>query len=272
METGIEIAVIPAAGLGTRMHPLSKAVPKEMLPVGRWPMFQYAVMEAIEAGVKELVMVLPPGRKRSLVAYLEEMQLPEVDRPLRSVCEIHRVYQSEPRGLADAVCLAEPKVAGRPFFVLLPDNVFFGAVSPARQLTAAYAEFRSDTLGLVEVNETNAHRYGSSGLVDLQPAGSGYFRITRLHDKRPGSLESKGGERVFRNCGRYVLTPDFFEFTHRWRGWSKGELDDIPVLQELVAQKLVIGVPLAGELFDTGHWDGYFAANAYWLKEHGVWN
>ncbi len=280
MGLGIDIAVIPAAGEGTRMRPLSLAVPKEMLPVGRWPMLQYAVMEAVWAGVKEIVVVLPPERKKEVLTYLERMYVPGQGSPGRSVegeplhrlCDVKIVHQPQPDGLADAIGCARAVIAERPFFVLLPDNVFFAEAPSTRQMAEAFEEFHCEVLGLIEVTQANAWRFSNAGRVEWQPLTPRWVRLTHLHDKRPGSFELGAEKSVYRNCGRYVLTADFLDTAEALRGKLQGELDDVPVLQRLIREKQVIGVPLRGHLFDVGHWDGYFSANAYWLKREGLWN
>ena len=151
-------------------------------------------------------------------------------------------------------------------------NVYFGDVPPTLQLAAAYQEFRCEVLGLIEVTQENAHRFGNAGRIDWQPLTSPWVRVTRRYDKQPGTFDLGEQTSRYRNCGRYVLTPEFLRVTESLRGEVAGELDDGPVLQRLVARKKVVGVPLGGKLFDVGNWDGYLAANAYWLREQKRWS
>ncbi|MFJ4779017.1 UTP--glucose-1-phosphate uridylyltransferase GalU [Streptomyces sp. NPDC088762] len=266
-------AVIPAAGLGTRFLPLTKATPKEMLPVVDKPAIQYVVEEAVAAGLSDILMVT--GRnKRALEDHfdrnyeLEEALQRRGDQDkLDSVCastelaDIHYVRQRDPKGLGHAVLCAAPHVGQEPFAVLLADDL----IDPRDPLLARMADVRArhggSVVALMEVDPDSIHLYGcaaveQSGLSE-QAAGGGGVRITDLVEKpEPGTAPSR-----LAIIGRYLLDPEIFEVLRATSPGRGGEIQLTDALRALVrAGRPVHGVVFSGRRYDTGDRAEYLRA------------
>ncbi|MFC9297672.1 UTP--glucose-1-phosphate uridylyltransferase GalU [Streptomyces sp. NPDC057011] len=266
-------AVIPAAGLGTRFLPLTKATPKEMLPVVDKPAIQYVVEEAVAAGLSDILMVT--GRnKRALEDHfdrnyeLEEALQRRGDQDkLDSVCastelaDIHYVRQRDPKGLGHAVLCAAPHVGQEPFAVLLADDL----IDPRDPLLARMAEVRArhggSVVALMEVDPDSIHLYGCAaveqpGLAGLA-AGDGGVRITDLVEKpAPGTEPSN-----LAIIGRYLLDPEIFEVLRSTTPGRGGEIQLTDALRALVeAGRPVHGVVFSGRRYDTGDRAEYLRA------------
>ncbi|WP_079125378.1 UTP--glucose-1-phosphate uridylyltransferase [Streptomyces lushanensis] len=254
----IKKAVIPAAGLGTRFLPATKATPKEMLPVVDKPAIQYVVEEAVAAGLTDVLMIT--GRnKRPLEDHfdrnfeLEDALLRKGDSDrLALVCEstaladIHYVRQGDPRGLGHAVLCAAPHVGDEPFAVLLGDDLI-DARDPVLPLMAAARERHGGSVvALMEVPRDKMHLYGCAA---VEPAGAdGLVRVTDLVEKpEPGTAPSS-----YAVIGRYVLDPAVFEVLARTRPGRGGETQLTDALRELAAAGAVHGVVFSGRRYDTG--------------------
>lgn len=273
-------AVIPAAGLGTRMLPLTRCLPKELLPVGKLPMMQYAIEEAAATGVEELYIIINKERKKLTEDYFSNgnwhlsnfYDSKQNDGNHVSCCQLIFLDQEESRGVADAIQISKKYIGTDPFFVLMPDNVFFGSEPSIAQLLRCFAEYNKNILGLIEVKKEEADFYGNSGKVELRPLNHNVYSIDHLGDKAPLARHFGEEARIIRCCGRYILRPEFFyEAEERKRDMST-ELDDVPILQKLIKKNSVLGVILQGKLFDCGHWEGYWAANQYWNDSRRKWN
>lgn len=269
-------AVIPAAGLGTRMLPLTKYIPKELLPIGKLPMMQYAIEEAAAAGVEEIYIITNKNRKKLIEDYFsnESWQISSIynsEEGERNVRRCHLVFleQEKLMGVADAIYLSKRYIGTDPFFVLMPDNVFLGREPSIVQLLRYFMEYNENILALIEVKKEEANLYSNSGKVEVKLLKENLYSIGRLMDKGPLTLHEAP---MIRYCGRYILGPEFFYEGEKIQRDVGGELDDVPILQELVKRKSVLGVILQGKLFDCGHWEGYWAANQYWNENRGKWN
>lgn len=275
----IRKAIIPAAGRGTRLLPATVYVAKELLPVGRKPMVQWALEEAAEAGVEEALLVVSKEKVGAFRAYFSAAQRSEFAgvpamrrvRALQERMRITYVFQNESRGLGDAILQAREHVDGEPVLVLLPDNVLFGGAGAARQLIRGYEEFGRTVLGLLRVTPDRAAQFGNCGGVTCNRWDEGLFEITHLQDKGPGVFQMGGETSRLRVCGRYLLEPGFFEVAAAMPA-KTGEFDDVPILQKLIEQGSVSGAELDGTLFDCGHWDGYWAANQFYEEHKELWN
>ncbi|MFE5798018.1 UTP--glucose-1-phosphate uridylyltransferase GalU [Streptomyces sp. NPDC056503] len=260
-------AVIPAAGLGTRFLPVTKATPKEMLPVVDKPAIQYVVEEAVAAGMADILMVT--GRnKRALEDHfdrnheLEEALARRGDQDkLDSVCastelaDIHYVRQRDPLGLGHAVLCAAPHVGHEPFAVLLADDL----IDPRDPLLARMTEVRErhggSVVALMEVGPDRIHQYGCAAVRPM--AGSDGVRVTDLVEKpAPGTAPSN-----LAVIGRYLLDPEIFAELRRTRPGRGGEIQLTDALRGLVERgRPVHGVVFGGRRYDTGDRAEYLQA------------
>jgi UTP--glucose-1-phosphate uridylyltransferase len=266
----ISKAIIPAAGLGTRMLPITKAVPKEMLPVGLKPMIQYAVEEALRGGIREVCIIINP-KKRVIQEYFCEN--PEEIESLREIYRsLHLIFldQLEPKGLADAVSLARDFVQDQPFALILPDNIFFSATPAIQQLIPIYQQWQRDVIGLIEISPSEAPNFGNCGRIDYRIVRDKLVEIEKVHDKGPGPFSLGPGLSALRCFPRAIYSPDYFYYIEQCRPHCLGELDDVPVLQRLVKEKGLLGYLLEGKGFDVGNYSGYMAANSYLMQNNMV--
>lgn len=252
----IRKAVIPAAGLGTRFLPATKAVPKEMLPVVDAPAIQYVVEEAVAAGLTDVLMITGRG-KRPLEDHFdraveleqvledkgEKVKLAAVQRAT-DLAQIHYVRQGDPRGLGHAVLVAEGHVGQEPFAVLLGDDL----VDPRDPLLSTMIEVQQreggSVVALMEVPPDQVSLYGCAAV-----SGTGdVVRITGLVEKPPADQAPSNLAII----GRYVLSPTVFEVLHRTAPGRGGEIQLTDALQELTTLEPVHGVVFRGRRYDTG--------------------
>ncbi|MBI4481677.1 MAG: NTP transferase domain-containing protein, partial [Acidobacteria bacterium] len=250
VRCGVRSAIIPAAGRGIRMRPATRTIPKELLPVAAKPMIQHVIEEALASGIQVLCVVLGPG-KQALRKHLEE-EFP--DAPL-VYC-----YQPEPRGLVDAMLHARPYLDDGPFALLVPDNVFRGPLPALAQLLP-FADRGLDLCGMIERNAENHSWFGNCGRLGWTEESGRLVRIHRLQDKLPGYFQLKNGRAEWAGFARHIFFPHFFQYAERARRDGRGELDDVPILQQIIRERGMLGYQLEGEGFDVGNPQGYAAAN-----------
>ncbi|MER5863725.1 UTP--glucose-1-phosphate uridylyltransferase GalU [Kitasatospora sp. NPDC002040] len=265
-------AVVPAAGLGTRFLPATKATPKEMLPVVDKPAIQYVVEEAAAAGLSDILMVT--GRnKRALEdhfdrAYeLEELLARKGDQDkLRRVQEsvqlanMHYVRQGDPKGLGHAVSVAEQHVAGQPFAVLLGDDLIDPRDPLLSRMIEVQQELGGSVVALMEVEPEQIHLYGCAA-VKANGFGEDVFRITDLVEK-PDTADAPSNYAVI---GRYILDPAVFDVLRETEPGRGGEIQLTDALRELATRDETGGGPVHGVLFkgrryDTGDRADYLRA------------
>ncbi len=262
-------AIIPAAGKGTRMEPVSRVVPKELLPIGSKPAIQWVIEEAAAAGLTEIAVVLSP-EKGLIFEYLADGGL---DTQLG--VRFHYVTQEVQRGLADAMWECREFAAGEPFALLLPDNVLLAPEHDLGRMLELHAASGMDVIGVLELDSSHDRQFGNCGVIDFETTEPGRLAIRKLRDKLPGRLAIKEGETVVRTCGRYVCRSQVFEYMEPFRSGSAGngsqrELDEVPVYQEIIKDRGAVGCVLPLPLFDVGHPAGYAAANGYWARRSGL--
>ncbi|HVF74800.1 MAG TPA: UTP--glucose-1-phosphate uridylyltransferase GalU [Acidimicrobiales bacterium] len=254
-------AVIPAAGLGTRFLPATKAQPKEMLPVVDKPAIQYVVEEAARCGIRDILVVT--GRnKKSLEDHFDHV--PELESQLEAsgkhdllalvhaateLADLHYVRQGKPKGLGHAVAVARQHVGNEPFVVLLPDDIMETSDVLSRMLDA-HATYGASVVALKEVAE---HEISSYGCAEVEPVGDGLVRITGVVEK-PSPEEAPSNLAVM---GRYVFTPDIFDLIDKVEPGKGGEIqltDAMAMLPELY------GVVFQHGRYDTGNKLDYLRA------------
>lgn len=264
-------AVIPAAGIGARMRPITNAVPKELLPVGPLPMMQYAVAEAVAAGMAEIFVVIHREKKRLIEEFYSKSNWRELtiyhSESENKQVSLNWVHQENPLGVMDALDQVRGFIGNEPFAVLMPDNVFFGTEPCVSALLDCFKEYEQNLLGLIEVTEESARLFGNNGRVAGEFVSDDVFVISKLQDKGPGTFELAGLGKALRACGRCVFRSEFFREADMIDKKMLRENDEVPVLQKLVANGKMLGVLLKERLFDCGHWEGYWAANQYWINK-----
>lgn len=260
-------AVVPAAGLGTRMLPATKAVPKEMLPIGRRPAIEEIVEECAASGIEVVVLVTGRG-KGALEDHFDEA--PELERALEDdgkhellesvrtasgLAEVVGVRQHRARGLGHAVLCARAVIGDdEPFAVVLPDDLVLDAPTPAtRQLADVHADTDTGVVGLVEVPSGEESRYG---IVAAERTGAGHLRCTDMVEK-PSPSEAPSNLGI---VGRYVLPGRIFAHLAETRPGKGGEIQLTDALAALMREEGFHGRLLEGSRFDTGQLGGYLEA------------
>jgi UTP--glucose-1-phosphate uridylyltransferase len=258
-------AVIPAAGMGTRVQEMTQGLPKEMLPIGGRPMISYAIREAALSGLEELYIVIN-AHKDALRRYLESEDLAKAIRSdLRgraiSLPSLTFMDQPLPLGSGEAIFRTRALIGEEPFALMMPDFVFFGRVSCLAQIISIYERFDGDIVGLIELRGKEAEGFGNVGMVQGSEQEQGVVAIRDITGKSPGPLMLREEERVLKTVPRWILGPHFFAYLERTK--EGGEWDDTPALQMLCTEREVSGRILDGRGFDVGNPRGYEAAQAF---------
>jgi len=267
----IRKAVIPAAGLGTRFLPATKAVPKELLPIVDTPTIQYIVAEAVAAGVRDVILVCARGKDSivdhfdiagELEAHLERTGKHDLKRNMRAIAQMANVVtvrQQEPLGLGHAVLCAKDVVGDEPFVVMLGDDVIDAPVPAAKQLADCWDRTGLGTIALMEVPPAETPLYGIAAGARVDDRT---IRIERLVEKPKQDPPSN-----LAVIGRYVLPPEIFRILESVRPGVGGEIQLTDALAVLARDRGLLGYRFEGERYDAGDRLGYLKANvAFALK------
>jgi len=263
--TRVRKAVIPAAGLGTRFLPATKAQPKEMLPVVDKPAIQYVVEEAVRAGIDDILIITGRG-KRSLEDHFDhsveleqelrskgkEEELAEVRR-LAGLAQIHYVRQGEPLGLGHAVSVARAHVGNEPFVVLLGDDIMVDTSTVLDEMIAVHERTGSSVLSCKEFPPDQISLYGC---VEYEPAGERLLRIKSIIEK-PAPEEAPSSYAVL---GRYVFTPGIFDAIERTAPGRGGEIQLTDAIGHLLETEEVLGYTFVEGRYDVGDKIDYLRA------------
>lgn len=259
-------AVIVAAGLGTRMLPASKVVPKEILPVVDRPAIQLVVEEAALSGIEEIIFVISPGRTTvvdhfgpvpdleiHLAARGKHDLLDELSRLAKLGVKFTTVEQPKPLGLGHAVLCARDAVGDEPFAVMLPDDIFDCERPCLAQLMDVAAREGGPVVALLDVAPSEVSKYG---IVDVERRGERLYRIVAMVEKpAPGKAPSS-----FAIMGRYLLPPGIFELLAQGRPGSGGEIQLTDSLAELARTGVFYGYEFEGTRYDLGDPFGFLTA------------
>ena len=262
-------AVIPAAGLGTRFLPATKAMPKEMLPVVDKPAIQYVVEEAADAGIDDILVII--GRNKNAISnhfdsvpelevrLMEKGDTGRLERVMKSsdIADIHFVRQGEPKGLGHAVLRARAHVGDSSFAVLLGDDLIDERDPLLTHMIAEHERSGAAVIALMEVDPANIHMYGAAAVEPIE--GSESVRVTALVEK-PAPEDAPSNLAVI---GRYVLPPSVFEILEHTEPGKGGEIQLTDALQEMAADPEgpgVVGVIFRGRRYDTGDLVDYIKA------------
>ncbi len=274
MENRVTKAVFPVAGLGTRFLPATKASPKEMLPVVDKPLIQYAVEEAIAAGITEMIFVT--GRSKRAIedhfdkAYELEAELEAKNKQalldvVRSIkpanVECFYVRQPEALGLGHAVLCAAKLVGDTPFAVMLADDLLDGDPPVMKQMVDIYNHYNCSVLGVEEIAPEQSRSYG---VVDGREWDEGVIKMSGIVEK-PAPEEAPSNLGV---VGRYILTPRIFEHIRELKPGAGGEYQLTDAIQAMLGQEQVLAYRYKGVRFDCGSKLGYLKATVEFALKH----
>ncbi|MBC5635716.1 UTP--glucose-1-phosphate uridylyltransferase GalU [Ornithinibacillus sp. BX22] len=261
----VKKAIIPAAGLGTRFLPATKAMPKEMLPIVDKPTIQYIVEEAIESGIEDIIIVTGKG-KRAIEDHFDnnfELEdnlmnkgkfglLEKVKQP--SEVDIHYIRQKEPKGLGHAVWCARKFIGNEPFAVLLGDDIVQAETPALRQLIQQFEIIESSIVGVQQVSDSETHRYG---IVDPNTIEGRRYQVNNFVEKpAPGNAPSN-----LAIMGRYVFTPEIFDYLDRQQIGTGGEIQLTDAIQMLNEVQKVYAYDFDGKRYDVGEKLGFLTTN-----------
>jgi UTP--glucose-1-phosphate uridylyltransferase len=257
----IKKAIIPAAGLGTRFLPATKAMPKEMLPIVDKPTIQYIVEEAIASGIEDIIIVTGKG-KRSIEDHfdhafeLEETlmrkgKMDMLDSVLQtSKVEIHYIRQKQPLGLGHAIWSARKFIGDEPFAVLLGDDIVEHSEPCLAQLMKQFELTNSSVIGVQKVNYNETHRYG---IIDPISVDKKLIEVNNFVEKPElGTAPSN-----YAIMGRYILTPEIFDYLGEHQLGAGGEIQLTDAIQRLNEEQSVYAYDFEGKRFDVGEKYGF---------------
>lgn len=270
----IRKAVIPAAGLGTRFLPATKASPKEMLPIVDKPMIQYAVEEADKCGIKEFIMITGKSKRaiedhfdsaweleENLKSKGKESMLAEIQHLLH--LQFAFIRQKTPLGLGHAILCSKPFVNDEPFAVLLSDDIIDPDSNLLGKMMQFYNEHQAIVLALQKVPKTEIHRYG---VIAGREIKKNFYEITDMVEKpKPSSAPSD-----IAIIGRYILTPDIFHFIEATSPGKGGEIQLTDALKAILKKGSIYGYLFEGKRYDAGDKVGYLKATVELALKHPV--
>lgn len=265
-------AIIPAAGLGTRFLPATKAMPKEMLPIVDKPTIQYIIEEAIQSGIEDIIIVTGKGKRaiedhfdyapelENNLVEKEKFELLEKVRQSSNV-DIHYIRQKEPKGLGHAVWCARNFIGNEPFAVLLGDDIVQAETPSLRQLMNEYESTLSSVIGVQTVADEQTHRYG---IVDpISNEGRRYQVNTFVEKPAPGTAPSN-----LAIMGRYVFTPEIFMFLEQQEIGAGGEIQLTDAIQKLNEIQRVFAYDFEGKRYDVGEKLGFIETTLEFALQH----
>ncbi len=270
MTAKVRKAVFPAAGLGTRFLPATKASPKEMLPIVDKPLIQYGVEEAMHSGIQNIIIVTGRGKSSiedhfdvsfELEHLLESKNKTEMLSMVRSISDmidVSYVRQKEALGLGHAVLRSKELVGNEPFAVVLSDDIISSGTPCIRQLLDVYEFYGASVLALMEVPDDQVSAYG---IVDAEPVSDNgregrLYRIRNMVEK-PKGADAPSNLAII---GRYILTPEIFGCVEAIEAGSGGEIQLTDALKHMLRTRPIYGLKFEGKRFDAGDKLGFLKA------------
>jgi len=266
----IKKCLFPAAGYGTRFLPVTKAMPKEMLPILTKPLIQYGVEEAVDAGMDTMAIITGRG-KRAIedhfdISYELEHQIKDTSkepllaeiRSLIKKCTFTYTRQIEMKGLGDAILKGNALIADEPFAVVLADDLCINqeGTGVLEQMVKLYEKYKCSIVAIMEVPEDQTYKYG---VIDGKEIEEGVYMVSNMVEK-PEPKEAPSNLAII---GRYILTPDIFEVIKNTKPGKNGELQITDALMNLAKNGMVLAYKFKGQRFDCGSVDGYVEATNY---------
>lgn len=269
----IRKAIIPAAGLGTRFLPATKAMPKEMLPIVDKPTIQYIVEEAVASGIEDIIIVTGKG-KRAIedhfdnsfelefgLAEKQKWELLESVRKSSEMADIHYIRQKEPKGLGHAIWCARKFIGNEPFAVLLGDDIVEAEKPCLRQMIDIFDQYKSSVVGVQQVPWEEVSRYG---VVDGTPLAERVYKANRLVEK-PKREEAPSNLAIL---GRYILTPRIFDILGEQQVGVGGEIQLTDAIARLSDVERIIAYDFEGKRHDVGEKMGFIQTTIHYALQH----
>ncbi|NQX47264.1 UTP--glucose-1-phosphate uridylyltransferase GalU [Paenibacillus tritici] len=269
----IRKAIIPAAGLGTRFLPATKAMPKEMLPIVDKPTIQYIVEEAVASGIEDIIIVTGKG-KRAIedhfdnsfelefnLAEKQKWELLESVRKSSEMADIHYIRQKEPRGLGHAIWCARKFIGNEPFAVLLGDDIVESNKPCLKQMIEVYDQYRSSIVGVQQVPWEEVSRYG---VVDGSELAERVYKANRLVEK-PKREDAPSNLAIL---GRYILTPRIFDMLGEQQVGVGGEIQLTDAISRLSEVERIIAYDFEGRRHDVGEKMGFIQTSIHYALQH----
>lgn len=269
-------AVIPAAGLGTRFLPATKAQPKEMLPIVDKPTIQYIIEEAVKSGIEE-ILIITGRNKRAIEDHFDksvelEMELEaskktellKMVRDISNLAKIYYIRQKEPKGLGHAISCAKTFVGDEPFAVMLGDDVVDSEVPCLKQLMDVYDEYKTTIIGVQPVPKQEVDKYG---IINGMFIEKGVYKIKDMVEKP----DVKSAPSNMAILGRYIISPSIFEILERTKPGKNGEIQLTDALKELLNKEVMYAYAFQGRRYDVGDKLGFLQATVeFALKRDGL--
>ena len=261
----ISKAIFPAAGLGTRFLPATKAQPKEMLPLVDKPAIQYVIEEAVASGIEDILLITGRGKSaiedhfdvsfelETLLEQRGESTMLEQVRGISRMVRFSYIRQKEALGLGHAILVGKQWVGREPFAVFLGDDVIDAEVPAMKQMMAAFDRLNASVIALEEVEPARTKSYG---IVSGHPAGDGLYQLDDLVEK-PEPSKAPSNLAII---GRYILTPEVFDHLQKTAPDRKGEIQLTDALRSLLSDQPIYGFRFAGKRHDTGNKLGFLKA------------
>lgn len=270
----IKKAIFPVAGLGTRFLPATKAMPKEMLPVVDKPLIQYAVEEALSAGIEQIIFVTGRGKsaledhfdhsfrlEQTLISKEKDDLLKQVQEIIPESGTIVYTRQNQPLGLGHAIWCARDIIGDEPFAVLLADDLIMSDTTVLGQMISKFERIRASVVAIEEVNKSETDKYG---IIDGIEAGDDMVEIKGMIEKpKPENAPSN-----LAIIGRYILTPKIFELLGRQQRGAGGEIQLTDAMAVLLQDQPIYGYKFNGKRFDCGSKAGFLKANIAFALEN----
>ncbi|WP_458121162.1 UTP--glucose-1-phosphate uridylyltransferase GalU [Paenibacillus sp. Z6-24] len=273
----IRKAIIPAAGLGTRFLPATKAMPKEMLPIVDKPTIQYIIEEAVASGIEDIIIVTGKGKRAiedhfdysiELEQNLEEKEkwkLLDAVRESSEMADIHYIRQKEPKGLGHAIWCARKFIGNEPFAVLLGDDIVESDIPCLKQMMDVYEQHESSVVGIKEVPWEHVSRYGLVAGDQMPGDDSGrLYKATRLVEK-PKREDAPSNLAIM---GRYILTPEIFDILGNQDIGAGGEIQLTDAISKLSQQQDILAYQFEGLRHDVGEKSGFIQTTIHYALKH----
>lgn len=261
----IRKAIIPAAGLGTRFLPATKAQPKEMLPIVDKPTIQFIVEEAVESGIEDIIIVTGRSKRtiedhfdKSIELELElqkkgKEDLLELTRSVSDLANIHYIRQKEPKGLGHAILTARNFIGNEPFAVLLGDDIIVSEKPCLKQMIEVFNEYNTSILGVQQVPYEDVIKYG---IIKGKNIRDRIYEVSDMVEK-PKREEAPSNVAIL---GRYIITPTIFDFLEKQEAGTEGEIQLTDALKNLCKVEDIFAYDFIGKRYDVGNKMGFLQA------------